>query len=145
MIRPPVVRTDSSRNVRVMFLCSAEAPFLRPGLISIRGCAETRSGMAEGHRVAAQSVLNGGKHNATLGQVGITKLVGSAPHGNGHAVLPFACLNVDKENECASPSRRKLVPSATKPDRLAGANKERERLNYRSSCCGLGDLQSSSA
>ena len=43
--------------------------------------------MAEGHREAAHSVLDGGEHNATLGASGIARLIGSGPLENGHAVL----------------------------------------------------------
>jgi len=44
--------------------------------------------MAEGHREAAHSVLDGGEHNATLGASGIARLIGSGPLESGHAVLP---------------------------------------------------------
>jgi hypothetical protein len=43
--------------------------------------------MAEGHREAAHSVLDGGEHNATLGASGIARLIGSGPLESGHAVL----------------------------------------------------------
>jgi Plasmid encoded RepA protein len=45
--------------------------------------------MAEGHREAAHSVLDGGEHNATLGASGIARLIGYGPLENGHAVLRF--------------------------------------------------------
>jgi hypothetical protein len=49
--------------------------------------------MAEGHREAAHSVLDGGEHNATLGASGIARLIGSGPLENGHAVLLSGGVN----------------------------------------------------
>lgn len=58
--------------------------------------------MAEGHREAAHSVLDGGEHNATLGASGIARLTGSGPLENGHAVLrlivfPGLCVRRDQK------------------------------------------------
>src|SRR4051794_10547888 len=69
--RPPMMRTDAYRDTRGdVSLFGKSVPFLRPGLLLPRRCAQPLSGMAEGHRVAARSVLDGGEHNATLAQVG---------------------------------------------------------------------------
>jgi transposase InsO family protein len=43
--------------------------------------------MAEGHRAAARSVLDGGEHNTTLGRPGFERLIRVGPHEDGHAVL----------------------------------------------------------
>ena len=51
--------------------------------------------MAEGHREAAHSVLDGGEHNATLGASGIARLIGSGPLESGHAVLLITTLGID--------------------------------------------------
>jgi len=54
-----------------MFLCSAkEGPSLRPSLISRGHRAQVGSSMAEGHREAARSVLDGGEQGAWLEQDG---------------------------------------------------------------------------
>ena len=50
-----------------------QGPFLRPGLMTPRRRAQSRSRMAAGHRAcAARRVLDGGDHGATLGQVRAT-------------------------------------------------------------------------
>ena len=55
----------------VMFLCSAETPFLRPGLTFAKRRAQRRSRLAEGHRQsAARSGLDGREHGAIVGQAG---------------------------------------------------------------------------
>jgi hypothetical protein len=53
------------------------------GLISSRRCAQPRSVMAEGHCVAAQSVLDGGETTPPSGRSGITPCIGSGPYGTG--------------------------------------------------------------
>ena len=54
------------------FLCSAEAPFLCPGLIVRMAprAAAVRNGRRPPRASAARSVLDGGKHGARLGGTG---------------------------------------------------------------------------
>jgi len=55
----------------VMFLGSAATDlFLRPDLQAPGRCAQGWSGMAEGHRLAARSVLDQTEHGGTLAKKG---------------------------------------------------------------------------